>query len=153
MKHILFVCTGNICRSPSAEAVLQHYVDMQGQSGAYFIDSAGTHGYHIGNAPDERAIRSAAMRGIAMDDLYARKVKASDFNEFDLIIAMDQGHFEILTELKPKNTKARIKLFCDYLPPTKIRDVPDPYYGTDQGFEVVLDMLEEGCQNMIEIAP
>ncbi len=150
MKHVLFVCTGNICRSPSAEAVLQHYVDMQGQSAEYFIDSAGTHGYHLGDPPDSRAINAAAIRGIAMDDLYARKVKISDFHDFDFIVAMDRGHLKILNDLKPKGAKAALKLFCDYLPHSKVQDVLDPYYGTDQGFEAVLYMLEEGCQFMMD---
>ena len=150
MNHILFVCTGNICRSPSGQAVLQHYVDMHGMTDRYFIDSAGTHGYHLGDHPDPRAINAAARRGITMDDLYARKVNLSDFNEFDLILAMDRGHFKILSEMRPAASKATIKLFCDYLPHSKAKDVPDPYYGTDEGFEIVLDMLEEGCQRLIE---
>lgn len=150
MTHILFVCTGNICRSPTAEAILQHYVDMRGVSGQYFIDSAGTHGYHIGDAPDPRAVHAAALRGIVIDDIYARKVKLSDFNEFDLILAMDRGHLNILMEIKPLGAKANVKLFCDYLPHSKAKDIPDPYYGTEQGFEVVLDMLEEGCQRLLE---
>jgi len=149
MKHILFVCTGNICRSPSAEAVLIHQVEMQGVSDSFFIDSAGTHGYHIGDAPDPRAVQAAAMRGVSMDDLYARKVKPSDFHEFDMIVAMDQGHQKILKAQKPDQSKAEIRLFTDFCKLSKTKDVPDPYYGSDEGFELVLDMLEDGCAGMI----
>lgn len=150
MKSILFVCTGNICRSPSAEAVLRHQVDLEGHAAQFTIDSVGTHGYHIGEPPDHRADQAAIMRGISMSGIRARKLSAKDFDEFDLIIAMDRGHMKTLQKEKPSQSKAELKLFCDYLPNKGIKDVPDPYYGSDEGFELVLDMLEEGCANILK---
>lgn len=138
MKKILFVCTGNICRSPTAEAVFRHMVEQEGWGSHFEIDSAGTHAYHVGEAPDRRATQMAACRGIDMKDLRARKVTDDDFHHFDYILAMDAGHNRILARRAPAKARAEISLFLE------AADVPDPYYGGLDGFEQVLDMIEQG---------
>ena len=147
-KNILFVCTGNICRSSSAEAMLRHMANKSGHD--IKIDSAGTHGYHIGETSDDRAVEHALRREIDMRGITARKVDNDDFNKFDLIIAMDSGHLRHLNNIKPKNSMAQICLFTDFISSSDVTDVLDPYYGGSEGFEVVLDMLEEGCSNILK---
>lgn len=146
MVKILFVCTGNICRSSGAEAVLRHYTDDKD----VMVDSAGTHGYHVGDKPDRRGVNAAAARGISMAGMQARKVSADDFNAFDHIIAMDQGHYQILENLRPEKCRAKMTLFSGYCSEFQGKDVPDPYYGDDAGFETVLDILEDGAQGIIK---
>jgi protein-tyrosine phosphatase len=138
---ILFVCTGNICRSPTADGVLRHMVAQAGLGNAVTVDSAGTHGYHIGDPPDPRSTAAAAARGFDLSALRARKVTAADFRTFDLILAMDQSHFRHLAAMRPKDAKADLKLFLDFHPAGG-KDVPDPYYGGPEEFERVLDMIE-----------
>lgn len=150
MIRVLFVCTGNICRSPTAEAVFRHYVEMEGLSGVIECDSAGTHGYHIGDAPDARAIRSADRRGIPMDGLSARKVRQSDFDQFQWILAMDEGHYTILEEYKSNGGSADVRLFMDFAPERGVKDVPDPYYGGTQDFEHALDLVEAGAKGLLD---
>lgn len=151
MQKILFVCTGNICRSPSAEAVLRHMVKKSGLSlGALEIDSAGTHGYHVGEPSDSRAIAHAAKRGIDMTGITARKVAPDDFDQFDLIVAMDRSHFTQLDALRPAKIRGELVLFTDFMERSQNQDVPDPYYGGAEGFDNVLDMLEEGCGAILD---
>lgn len=148
MRSILFVCTGNICRSPTAEAVMRHLAAAQGAD--IVIDSAGTHGYHTGEAPDRRAMATAAARGISMAGQAARPVKADDFDHFDMIFAMDSGHLRHLRKMQPPGSRARVELFLDYHPGThRGHDVPDPYYGADRGFEEVIDMITEACEAIL----
>lgn len=149
MRKILFVCTGNICRPPSAEAVFRHFVTQEGKLSEFKIDSAGTHGYHVGESPDARAVIAAEERGISMEGIRARKVCVSDFEEFDLIIAMDKGHYDFLGNMIPVGAKAELEMFMDFSENRKRTDVPDPYYGADDGFREVVEMLEEGVVGIL----
>jgi len=148
MFKILFVCTGNICRSPTAEGVLRQRLEQLRILQHFHVDSAGTHGYHIGEAPDTRSIRAAQKRGIAIDGLRARKIAADDFHAFDLILACDRGHLEILRNTAPKGCKARVELFLDFVQ-MDVKEVPDPYYGGSTDFEYVLDLVESGADKLI----
>ncbi|HLO77774.1 MAG TPA: low molecular weight protein-tyrosine-phosphatase [Magnetospirillum sp.] len=149
MIKVLFVCTGNICRSPTAEGVFRALVAAEGLSDRIATDSAGTHGYHVGEAPDRRSAAAALRRGVDLSDLRARKVKTGDFDEFDLVLAMDGSHDEILRQMCPPARAARVRLFLDFAPQLNIRDVPDPYYGGGDGFERVLDMVEAGARGLL----
>ncbi len=146
---VLFVCTGNICRSPAAEGVFRHMVEDAGLGQSIATDSAGTHGYHIGDPPDSRSCATAAARGFDLSALRARKVKASDFQDFDLILAMDQGHFAHLAALRPKDARAELRLYLDFHPHLRGKDVPDPYYGGAQDFTRVQDMVEETSKALL----
>ena len=146
---ILFVCTGNICRSPTAEGVFRHRVRAEGLENAFLIDSAGIEDYHTGDPPDSRSIKAALKRGVALDELKARKVRATDFHDFDLILAMDKGHHRALKNLKPKDARAEVALFLDFANAEMSRDVPDPYYGGPADFTLVLDLVEEGVDGLL----
>ncbi|MDR2195034.1 MAG: low molecular weight phosphotyrosine protein phosphatase [Gallionellaceae bacterium] len=147
---ILFVCMGNICRSPTAEAVFRHYVEKAGLSQSIEIDSAGTHDYHIGKAPDARAQRAAARRGYDMSPLRARQVEAADFKRFDYVLAMDDDNLAILQRLRPRDATAHLGLFLDFAKRHEEREVPDPYYGGEAGFERVLDLIEDASEGVLE---
>ncbi|MGH7005140.1 MAG: low molecular weight protein-tyrosine-phosphatase [Alphaproteobacteria bacterium] len=147
---VLFVCTGNICRSPTAEAVFRAMAARRGWGERAFADSAGTHGYHIGDPPDPRSSDAATRRGYPMTGMFARKVSASDFKAFDLVVAMDQGHFQILKRLAPADAQEKLRLFMDLVREAKSRDVPDPYYGGPHGFEDVLDIVEAGVTALLD---
>ena len=136
---VLFVCTGNICRSPTAAGVFAYFVRQAGLEEAIQVESAGTHDYHVGQAPDLRAQDHAKRRGYDLSALRARQVRKRDFLEFDHIVAMDSGHLEILREHCPPEHQAKLRLLI------RGRDVPDPYYGGPDGFERVLDMVEAAC--------
>jgi protein-tyrosine phosphatase len=141
-RSILFVCTGNICRSPTAEAVLRHLAKEK--SVELRIESAGLGDWHLGDPPDERAQRHARTRGYDLSAQRARQVSARDFDEFDMILAMDRGHLQALRRMAPAQHHAKIRLFV------ADRDVPDPYYGGAAGFEHVLDLVEERCRALLE---
>ena len=147
--RVLFVCTGNICRSPTAEGVFRHLVTTAGLSDAITIDSAGTHDYHVGDPPDSRSVATARARGFDLSALRARKVRRQDFYIFDLILAMDNDHYQHLTALRPNDAKADVKLFLEYHPTATDRDVPDPYYGGPDGFNDVLDMIEQASRVLL----
>ena len=151
MTKVLFVCTGNICRSPTAEGVFRHLANAAGLGNDAKIASAGTHSYHVGNPPDPRTVRAAANRGIDLSNQRARRVRREDFHKFDLILAMDRSHLEHLRALRPKDSLAEVRLFLDYHPSEILKDVPDPYYGGDNGFEDVLDMIEQTITQLIKI--
>ena len=145
---VLFVCTGNICRSPTAEAIFRKLATDAGM--AVTADSAGTHGYHIGEPPDSRAQKAAAKRGYDLSALRARTIEGADFQRFDLILAMDEEHHAILSRIVGSSADHKLKLMMSYAQRFKEREVPDPYYGGPQGFERVLDMLEDAARGLLE---
>lgn len=147
--RILMVCTGNICRSPTAEAVLRHRLLRHGLADRVELDSAGTQAYHIGKSPDERSIAHAAHRGYDLSTLQARKVTDGDFETFDLILAMDNDNVRDLMERCPEELQGRIHRFMDFAPEGLPQTVPDPYYGGAAGFERVLDLIEVTCDALI----
>ncbi|MBY0432416.1 MAG: low molecular weight phosphotyrosine protein phosphatase [Rhodospirillales bacterium] len=149
MVKILFVCTGNICRSPTAEGVFRHLVAREGLSDRIRTDSAGTHDYHVGEPPDYRSCAVARRRGFPIDDLRARQVGREDFAAFDLLLAMDRGHQRFLERLCPPEAEARLRLFLSFAPDLGLSDVPDPYYGGPDGFERVLDMIETASAGLL----
>ncbi len=153
MIKVLFVCTGNICRSPTAEGVLRHFAAAQGLGDLIEIESAGTHDYHVGDPPDPRTVKAAAARGFDLSALRARKVTRSDFQNFDLILAMDESHLAHLQALRPKDARAEVKLFLAYHPVESgkpLTNVPDPYYGGPEGFEQVLDLVERASAGLLK---
>jgi len=147
--QVLFVCLGNICRSPTAEGVFRQQLRQAGLEQQVGLDSAGTGHWHIGKAPDERARRAARARGYDLDSLRARQVELADFQRFDLILAMDRSNLADLQALRPANAKAELDLLLPRCG-LALQDVPDPYYGDAQGFEQVLDLLEQAGLILLE---
>lgn len=146
---VLFCCMGNICRSPTAEAVFRARVEEAGLAQQILIDSVGTHDYHVGNPPDLRTQRAAMQRGYDMSSLRGRQVELADFARFDYVLAMDNANMAILYRLCPKEQRARLGLFLAYASGHKEREVPDPYYGGEDGFERVLDMVEDAAAGLL----
>ena len=146
-KKILVVCMGNICRSPTAEAVLRAKA-----SSRFLVDSAGTHAYHVGEPPDKRAIYAAQKRGYDLSSLRARQVSVADFEQFDLILAMDRKNLATLRQQCPDEHTAKLALFLQYAEGISLDEVPDPYYGGTQGFEQVLDLCENAVQGLLNRA-
>jgi protein-tyrosine phosphatase len=147
--RVLFVCMGNICRSPTAEGVFRHALESNTDLSVH-VDSAGTHAYHIGDPPDRRAIDAARRRGIDIRNLRARVVEDDDFENFDLILVMDQENLQTLRQRAPVHTHERIQLVMSYAPDAHSREVPDPYYGGAKGFEEVLDLLEQAAEGLVK---
>ena len=141
---------GNICRSPTAEGLLISKVSTENVSDKFEIDSCGTHDYHLGHSPDSRTQEAAALRGINLSDLRSRKIKLSDFEYYDLILVMDKLNENFLMNLCPDEYQYKIKLMLSYLPDYHIDEVPDPYYGGEDGFDQVLDILEEAIEAFYE---
>ncbi len=151
MKYrVLMVCMGNICRSPTAEAVFRKYLKNNRLGDIVEVDSAGTHGYHVGEAPDSRTQRAAAARGYNLSQTRARKVARQDLEYFDLVLAMDKSNLDNLRRLAPPETRDRIRLFMDFAKNFDDEEVPDPYYGLGHGFDLVLDMVEDGAQGLVD---
>ncbi len=148
--RVLLVCMGNICRSPTAEGVLRHFIRLNNLGDKVEVDSAGTHGYHVGEAPDSRTQRAAAVRGYNLSQLRARKVARQDLDYFDLILAMDKSNLDNLQRLATPEQQDRIKLFMDFAKNFDDNEVPDPYYGLGHGFDLVLDMVEDASLGLIE---
>ena len=146
---VLFVCTGNICRSPTAHGVFLQMVSKAGLAERIRVDSAGTHDYHVGEAPDARAQMHARRRGYDLSMLRARQVSREDFERFARILAMDRGHLAILRRLAPTGFEG-LGLFMDYAEASPGPDVPDPYYGGADGFERVLDMIERAAAGLLD---
>lgn len=150
MKKILFVCMGNICRSPTAEGVFRTIVSNDRQlRDRVEVDSAGTHGYHVGEPPDPRTQRAAMMRGYDLSQMRARKVAPQDLDYFDLILAMDKTNLDNLRRLCASELHDRIKLFMDFSKQFDDDEVPDPYYGLGYGFDVVIDMVEDAAKGLV----
>jgi protein-tyrosine phosphatase len=146
---VLFVCFGNICRSPTAEGVFRHLLAQEAPELQVEVDSAGTAGYHIGHSPDLRSQRAAHARGIDLSGLHARQVTAEDFLRFDLILAMDRDNLEQLEAMRPAESRARVRLFLEYAPELGRTEVPDPYYGDARGFEEVLNLSTAASRGLI----
>lgn len=141
------VCMGNICRSPTAQAVLESMLVESSLADSVEVDSAGTHAYHLGSAPDRRAQQAAAARGIDLSRQRARRFVAEDFERYDYIIAMDQENLEVLQAQCPtRELRSRLRLFMDFAPAAGVREVPDPYYGGRLGFERVLDLIDQAAR-------
>lgn len=149
MIKVLFVCLGNICRSPLAEGLFRHHVMAHGLSDVIAIDSAGTGAWHIGNPPDPRSIQTALGHGIDIGGQRARKVTTSDFDDFDYIIAMDHNNFLDLNTMKPPHGTADIQLLLSYDPEQPLSEVPDPYYGGDGGFAEVYTMVDQATEKFL----
>jgi len=146
-RRILFFCMGNICRSPTAEGVMRAKLKAAGLD--VEVDSAGTHGYHIGAPPDERSQEHASLRGYDLSALRARKLEARDFERFDLVLAMDAENLAHAERLCPPAQRHRLKLLMDYAPQVGQPHVPDPYYGGEAGFDEVLDLVEAACDGLV----
>jgi protein-tyrosine phosphatase len=147
---VLFVCMGNICRSPTAEGVFRSKVEAAGLLDAIQIDSSGTHAYHVGSAPDARAQKAASSRGYDLSGLVGRQVSDRDFERFDYILAMDLDNLENLKRRCPSEHQHKLALFLSYSEQYAGQEVPDPYYGGPNGFNHVLDMVEDAAQGLLE---
>lgn len=152
-QRILFVCMGNICRSPTAEGVTRVLAERKGMADVFEFDSAGTHGYHIGNAPDKRAREAAAKRGYDLAALKARQVNDYDFVRFDHILAMDRDNLAMLHKACPAEHHGKLRLFLEFATQAGVDEVPDPYYGGPEGFERVLDLIEDAASGLIDHFP
>ena len=150
MINILFVCMGNICRSPSAEGFFARALEQSSYSDVISIDSAGTHSYHVGHAPDPRSVETTAKFDVEIDHLRARKVRESDFYDYDLIIAMDRSNFADLQAIQPSASKASLKMMMRYHPEGQPVDVPDPYYGGIDGFTYMCELLESATAGLLK---
>ncbi len=147
---LLFVCLGNICRSPSAENIMKHLIEREELSDRIICDSAGTSSYHIGSSPDRRMTAAAQMRGIKLEGK-ARQFTKADFEEFDLILAMDRENYQNILYLDPNGKyRDKVRLMCDFCTRHHIKEVPDPYYGGPEGFNQVIDILLDACEGLLE---
>jgi protein-tyrosine phosphatase len=149
MTRVLFICTGNICRSPTAEGVFRAMVERAGEESRISCDSAGTHGYHIGEPPDLRTQQAARARGYDLSGLRARRVDPGDFVDFNLMLAMDDENLAALSRLRPRNARITPALFLEYAGHPRLREVDDPYYGGAAGFEAVLDTVEDAAARLL----
>lgn len=149
---VLFVCMGNICRSPTAHGVFRKLVEEAGLADRIEIDSAGTHAWHVGEPPDPRAQATALGRGVRLSDLRARRARPEDFLQFDYVLAMDQDNYHALSAICPggRGLERRLMLFLDFAPGLRVREVPDPYYGGPGGFEQVFDLVEAAARGLLE---
>ena len=145
---VLFVCMGNICRSPTAHGVFQAMVDEQGLGGSIHVDSAGTHSYHIGSPPDSRSQATARSRGLDLSGLHARRFIAPDFVEFDYLLGMDQGNIADMHAIRPDDASARLQLMLEYSDKYQQHEVPDPYF-RNEGFDLVFDMVDDASRGLL----
>lgn len=147
---VLFVCMGNICRSPTAEGVFRRTLEDVGYTEHIYIDSAGTHAYHVGRPPDSRSLQAASRRGVDLGQLRARKIEIEDFAQFDYVLAMDNENLSDLQGMCPPEHVHKLRLFMEFAPDYGSREVPDPYYGAARGFEQVLDMVESASHGLLK---
>ena len=150
VMRVLFVCMGNICRSPTAEGVFRRLLSERNIDFVLEVDSAGTHDYHVGAPPDARALEAARRRGVDLSALRARQIADEDFARFDLILAMDEQNLEALRERASPQYRSRVRLIMEFAPTAPRRFVPDPYYGGPLGFEEVLDLLEQASEGLLQ---
>ncbi|UCE89708.1 MAG: low molecular weight phosphotyrosine protein phosphatase [Pseudomonadota bacterium] len=148
--EVLFICMGNICRSPTAQGVFRHLVVQEGMSDVVVTDSAGTHAYHVGNPPDGQALATAQQRGIDISDMRARRVGEEDFERFHYVLAMDRDNYAILEDMCPEQHRHKLRFFMEFAPERRETEVPDPYYGGRLGFEKVFDLVEEASRGLLE---
>jgi protein-tyrosine phosphatase len=148
MIRVLFVCLGNICRSPTAEGVFRKLVEEAGLAERIEIDSAGTHAYHIGSPPDPRAQSAARRRGVDISELRGRQAVMADFQRFDYILAMDRENYRNLLGICPRGLESKVRLYMEFAP-GQPAEVPDPYFGGPGGFDRVLDMIEEAAEGLL----
>ncbi len=151
MTKVLFVCMGNICRSPTAQGVFRKMLAEAGLESSVHVESAGTHAYHVGEPPDARALQAAKRRGIEIGDLRARQVTPDDFRDFDFILAMDWENLALLQQQCPRAHKHKLHLLMRFAGEHDAATVPDPYYGGPEGFNTVLDYVEDACQGLVEV--
>ncbi len=149
MVNVLLVCMGNICRSPIAQGVFEDLLRREGLENEVFVDSAGTGAWHIGHPPDARGLESASKRGVDLSKQRARRVTLEDCQEFDYVIPMDRDNYESVSALCTQS-EAEVRLFLDYAPGLSEEEVPDPYYGGPDGFEHVLDLVEEAARGLLD---
>jgi protein-tyrosine phosphatase len=147
---VLFVCMGNICRSPTAQGVFRALLQREGLSDRILTDSAGTIAYHVGEKPDRRAMQTAMKRGVDLSDLRARRTRAEDFEAFDYVVAMDRANYNDLREICPPGYEDRLYLFLDFAPHLPEDEVPDPYYGGVAGFDRVFDLVEDASRGLLK---
>jgi protein-tyrosine phosphatase len=150
MVKVMFVCMGNICRSPTAHGVFRKMVMDEGYADEIYIESSGTHAYHVGESPDQRAQQTAFGRGIDLSDLRAQKVRSSDFQSFDYILAMDHDNFSILSSTCPAEHRDKLHMFLDFAEDLSVKEVPDPYYGGASGFDHVFDLVESASRGLLQ---
>jgi protein-tyrosine phosphatase len=149
--RVLFVCMGNICRSPTAQGVFRSLVEKEGLSENIQMDSAGTIGIHAGEQPDRRARSIAKQRGVDLSDLRGRQVSSSDFEKFDYVIAMDRSNYNDLTSVCPRGSEEKLHLLMDFASHVGVQEVPDPYYGGAAGFERVFDLIETASEGLLQM--
>ena len=148
--RVMFVCLGNICRSPTAHGVLQSLLQARDLADSIEVESCGTSNWHIGKPPDTRAVEAAAQRGYDLNTLRGRQIQASDFSDFNYILAMDEENLEVLRAMCPDDYPGHLSLFLDFAQNASAREVPDPYYGGSAGFTSVLDLIEDACNGLID---
>jgi protein-tyrosine phosphatase len=146
---VLFVCMGNICRSPTAHGVFQALVDKHDLAASIQVESAGTHSYHVGNPPDARSQATARQRGVDLSGLTARRFVSADFTEFDYLLGMDNSNFADMRAIKPEDATARLQLMLEYSQKFIETEVPDPYFGED-GFELVFEMIDDASRGLLQ---
>jgi low molecular weight protein-tyrosine phosphatase len=147
--RLLFICLGNICRSPMAEGVFRRVIEEEGVAHRFEIDSAGLGDWHAGQAPDDRAQAAARLRGVDISGQCARRVEQADFARFDLLLAMDRSNYAELKRRAPKEAHGKIRYFLDYAPHVGTKDVPDPFFGGAEGFDHALDLIEEAAHGLL----